>query len=428
MTSPLWRKLLVLVAVLVCGTASSCAAITDAGTVSVLASWTGAEETAFRKVLAVFTDRTHIRVDYQGTRALDQVLAADVQRGTAPDVAMLPNPGSLAAYADHGLLRLDFLEHEVGKSYPAAWSGLQHAGKATLYAVAVKADLKSAIWFRPARLPGALPATWQQLLDRTRAVTASGGTPWCLGLAAPPTSGWPGTDWIEDLLLHSAGPEVYRRWAAGTLSWTSPQVRQAWLDWGTLVVHPGGVSGGPSSALLTDFGDAGRPLFADPPGCLLEHQGSFVMSTYAALGKVAGRDYDLLPFPGPRVSEVSADLAGMFHDTAGARRLLEFLISPEAQEIWVRNGVATVFSARADVPLTAYGDATKQEVARMLTVDPKVCFDASDLMPAAMSGAFYRAVLEFVNDPGQLDVLLGRLEDTRRGIPVADWLDVPCGQ
>ena len=32
---------------------------------------------------------------------------------------------------------------------------------------------------------------------------------WCVGLASQQTSGWPGTDWIEDILLHQAGPARY---------------------------------------------------------------------------------------------------------------------------------------------------------------------------------------------------------------------------
>jgi hypothetical protein len=40
-----------------------------------------------------------VRVVYQGTSALDQVLQADLSKGTPPDVVVLPRPGDLQGYA-----------------------------------------------------------------------------------------------------------------------------------------------------------------------------------------------------------------------------------------------------------------------------------------------------------------------------------------
>lgn len=64
------------------------------GSVSVLASWTGAEGEAFRHLLDTFTRRTGIHVDYQGTTALREVLSSEVGSGTPPDIAVLPSSGS----------------------------------------------------------------------------------------------------------------------------------------------------------------------------------------------------------------------------------------------------------------------------------------------------------------------------------------------
>jgi len=421
---PLW-SLLALVAVLLGSVACSAA---GKGTVVVLASWTGAEEQDFRKVLQAFTGKTGIEFDYQGTRALDQVLASDVQHGTPPDVAVLPNPGSLAGYVHQGKIKP--LGDVLGEQSTGSWQTLEKVGTTQQYAVAVKADLKSAIWYATANLPGPKPATWAELLALSGKLTADGRTPWCLGLGAPPTSGWPGTDWIEDILLHTAGPDFYRRWAAGRVAWTAPEIRKAWADWGELVTPGGAVRGGAPAALLTDFGDAGRPLFTTPPGCLLEHQASFIMGNYRRADNTVpepAKDFDFFRFPGPEVSEVSADLAGMFHDTPQARELMRFLASDEAQRIWPGIHRGRVFSV--DTTVTGvYDDPVSRRVAEILTASRQpLCFDASDLMPATMTGAFYRAVLEYLNDPGRLDDLLKQLE-TVRNPSTGDWVDVPCGQ
>ncbi len=425
---PLWT---LLVAVLLGGAACSA---TGHGTVAVLASWTGAEEGDFKQVLDAFKAKTGITVDYRGTRALDQVLASDVQRGTPPDVAVLPNPGALVSYVHQGKVKAlgDVLGAQSG-SYGPQWQSLDRVGSQQ-YAVAVKADLKSSIWYATANLPGPKPATWAELLALSGKLTAGGRTPWCLGLGAPPTSGWPGTDWIEDILLHTAGAAFYQRWAAGEVPWTAPEIRKAWTDWGDLVTGAGAVRGGAAAALLTDFGDAGRPLFAGPPGCLLEHQASFVMGGYLNMKRAdgttpkPGTDFDFFRFPGPEVSEVSADLAGMFTDTPQARELMRFLASDEAQRIWPGIHRGSVFSVNKTVT-GVYDDPVSQRVAQTLTVSTQpLCFDASDLMPATMTGAFYRAVLEYLNNPGRLDELLRQLETVSRSVPAGDWLDVPCGQ
>jgi alpha-glucoside transport system substrate-binding protein len=396
---------------------SGACAPTGGGTVVVLGSWTGEEAAGFRSVLDRFTATTGIAYEY---------------RDTAPDVAVLPNPGVLAAYAKQGELHpLDDVLGDQTGSYGPQWLTLLRVGRERQYAVPVKADVKNLVWYATANADWPVPRTWEDLVALSHRLTAAGRTPWCLGMGSPPASGWPGTDWVEDVLLRSAGPGAYREWSAGRLAWTSPEVRRAWQEWGELVAVPGAVRGGAQAALLTDFGDAGSAMFTTPPGCLLEHQGSFTMAGYRSLPRAGGSpepdvDFDFFPFPGPEVSAVSADLAGMFHDTPQARALIRFLASDEAQRIWPerRGGVFSVNRTVTDV----YQDDVSRRIARKLTAEPP-CFDASDLMPAPMTDVFHRAVLEYLHDPTRLDAVLAELDVTRQRLLDEDqWLDVPCGR
>ncbi|KAA2253893.1 carbohydrate ABC transporter substrate-binding protein [Solihabitans fulvus] len=401
-----------------CGSASP-------GTVSVLASWSGAERAAFQQVLDRFTARTGIQVDFQGTRALSQVLASDIDKGDPPDVAMLPSPGELSDYAQRRLLLPldDVISPDQEVAYGPQWHTLARVGTEHLYGVPVKADVKSLVWYDPARLTSPPP----QNLDLLMALGGGLASPWCLGMEATPTSGWPGTDWIEDILLHQAGPAVYQQWATGRLAWTDQRVRDAWLTWGRLLTGPDGARPVPRSALLTGFGDAGRSMFTDPPGCALEHQGSFIMASYQGYrglpggAPVPGRDFRFFRFPGlsgrpeDQPSEVSADLAGMFRDTPQARSLMRFLSTDEAQRIWPGIPGSNAFSVSRNVGGEVYRDDVSKGIATILTSAGMVCFDASDLMPAAMRNAFYRAVLGYLDDPARLDTLLDQLEKIRAG-------------
>ena len=409
-----------------------CAEQAGNGRVTMLGSWVGAEEAPVRQMLAVFEKQTGIHVDYVGSAAVDQVLQSAVQQGAPPDIAVLPSLGDVARYRRE----LKPLDGIVGKDwtdgYNQHWREMSSAGIDALYAVPVKANLKGLVWFNSRRPPGEVPRTFEELTTLGREIAAGGTAPWCLGVSARSTSGWPGTDWIENILLHQSGMDAYEAWATGRLPWTSPQVRQAWTTWGQVVAEPGQVRGGSTAALLTEFGDAARPMFAAEPGCLMEHQASFIAGYYSGYdhNPQRGTDFDFFPFPAfgaasadsasePRA--VAADMASLFNDSPEAQALLRFLVSEQAQQQWT---AASLFSAR-EVP---GHDPFGRRIASELTGPAPLCFDASDLMPATMRGAFYRAVLEYLSDPGRIDVLLGELDVVRAGIGGDQWLTVACGR
>jgi alpha-glucoside transport system substrate-binding protein len=409
---------------------ASCSGGGGAGVVSVLGPWTGAEEASFRAMVKPFEASTGIHVRYEGVRDVDAVLTSRLRSGTPPDLVALSTPGELRDLSARGaLLSLDPVldRGQTAHQYGPAWLRLGQDDRGQQKAIFVKVALKGLVWYSPPafRAAGYEPPTdWNGLVGLVRRIRAAGGPPWCLGLESSSTSGWPGTDWVEDILLHQAGPDVYRRWSRGELSWTSPDIRQAWRTWGELVAAPGATAGGPLGALLTNFGDAGNGMFGNPPRCALDHEGSFITGFYQRAGRplAPGKDFDafLLPRPNDRYTsaqEVAGDLLGMFRDTPPARQLIRYLVTPEAQRIWVGRGGA--ISPNRLVPAAAYPDPVSGKVAQIAVNAPDVYFDASDLMRPTMQTAFYQAVLAYVSDPGrfsdphQLDDLLADLERVR---------------
>jgi alpha-glucoside transport system substrate-binding protein len=246
-------------------------------------------------------------------------------------------------------------------------------------------------------------------------IADSGTTPWCIGLASGAASGWPGTDWIEDIVLRQAGPDAYDQWHQGRLKWTSPEIKRAWETWGRIVGNDKMVFGGKQAMLATPFGDAGNPMFASPPRCYLHHQGSFITEffTKAPSNPKPVEDFNLFPFPtiDPRnagAQEVAGDLFGMFKDTPQSRALIKYLTTPEAQSIWVKRGGA--ISPNKSVSVDAYPDPLSKQMAQAMLSATTVRFDASDLMPEAMNAAFWKGVLDYVQNPGSLDSILATLD------------------
>lgn len=387
------------------------------GAVTVLGVWGGDELTAFQEAVFPFTEETGIGMAFEGTRDLAAVLTIRVEAGNPPDLAILPNPGQMHELAAQGVL-VDistFMDMDQLKSdYTQSWLDLA-SYEATLYGIFYKVANKSLIWYNPKAFQAAgyeVPATWDELIALSDQIVADGKAPWAIGLESGAASGWPATDWIEDIMLRTAGPEVYDQWVAHEIPWADPAVKKAWETFGQIVGNEDYQYGGSTGTLATSFGDAPAPLFDDPPGAYLHRQASFITGFFPE-GLVAGEDYDFFPFPpiDPQYGTPvlgGADLIVMFNDTPQARALMEYLAGPEPQEVWAAKG--GFISPNKRVSLDAYPDELTRKMARMVVEAEIFGFDASDLMPAAVgAGSFWTGTLDYVGGE-DLDAVLQEIE------------------
>lgn len=378
-----------------------------ARTVTMLGTWGGQELEAFQGMMAPFEQRTGIKVEFTGTRDLPAVLTTRVQAGNPPDLAALPNPGQMAELAKGGHL-VDLSKvldvNAIKRDYAPVWIDLgSYGGK--LYSIFISADLKSLVWYSPKAFQAkgyAIPKTWDEMVALSDRIVRDGGTPWAIGLESGAASGWPGTDWIEDIMLRTAGPEVYDKWVAHQIPWTDPAVKKAWEAFGQIARNARYVYGGITGVLTTNFGDSVSALFTSPPRAYMHRQATFIQSfiLQANPGLKPGVDYDFFALPpiDPQYGTPAlgaADMVGMFKDTPEARQVMQYLASAEAQERWV--AALGKLSANRAVSMNAYPDDLTRKAARIL-VDAKVFrFDGSDLMPSAVgSGSFWTGILDYV--------------------------------
>jgi alpha-glucoside transport system substrate-binding protein len=361
-------------------------------------------------MVAPFEEETGVTVEYTGTRDLNAVLTTGVASGILPDLAGLPGPGQMAEFADRGALVDLGTVLDVGEYTEQTAPAFVELGtvEGQLSGVFIKSAVKGFIWYDVEQFTGEAPATWE---DLQALPSDAAEAKWCVALESEAASGWPGTDWIEDFVLRQSGPDVYDAWVNGEQLWSSPEIRSAFEAFGEVVE---GSFGGADTILNTPFGEGGNPLFTDPPGCLFHHQASFITSFFQEQGGAAPEDYDFFPFPdvNPEFSGAltgAGDLFGMFNDTPQSRALINYLVTPEAQQIWVDIGGA--LSGNREV--TEYPDEISQRSAEALVNAEIFRFDASDLMPEAMNNAFWSGILQYVQTPGDLDRILGELDATR---------------
>jgi alpha-glucoside transport system substrate-binding protein len=421
-------------ALLVVLATGACAGPSGKGSVTVLVPWGSAEKAAFETVVAAFERESGISVTIETTRALSQELGADLLAGDPPDIAALPSAGAIGQYAQNR--KLQPLDTVVSTTdYGPPWSDLmQPGGTGTrIYAVPVKVDVKSLIWFDPAmfhRLGLAVPTTLAQLNSIDKTIRAAGGSPWCLAVASPPTSGWPGADWIADIMLSRYGPTAYQEWVQGNPV-TRGDVAQAWQTWGQLIGTDGNAVDTEADDALSTLVNSVHPK---PGGCYMQH-GTLVDEGFPP-GLKFQTDYDYFPFPPAGGSgaagaagaiQVSGDFIGVFTTNPLADQLVSYLTKPDVQEKFVTDTGVDGFSANSQVPLSAYqreGPAL-EGIARLLG-QRELCFGAGDAMPPELSADFDQAILEYLAAPKTL--VSGILPELEAATPPAtDALRV-CGR
>lgn len=383
------------------------------GSVSVIGTWGGAEQDAFLAMVAPFEAETGVKVEYTGTRDLNAVLTTGVASGILPDLAGLPGPGQLQEFAQRGALKAldDVLDISTYREETSP--GFVDLGTVDgqVYGVFIKAAVKGLIWYNPKVYTGGAPTSWDDLQAKATAAASGDTSPWCVGLESGAASGWPGTDWIEDFVIRQSGPDVYDAWVAGTQKWTSPEIKSAFEAFGDVLDASHGGSG---YVLNTNFGAAANPMFADPPGCLFHHQASFITSFFQDEGGAVEGDYDFFPMPDINPAYAGAttgagDLFGMFNDTPQARALMAYLVTAEAQSIWV--GLGGALSGNKNV--TNYPDDVSARSAEILANATVFRFDGGDLMPAALQAAFFSSLVDFAQDQSKLDAILAGLDEVQ---------------
>ena len=387
------------------------------GSISIMVLWSGTELEAFQKVVDQFQSTTGIKVQVESVgRDLPTILITRYEAGNPPDLAVMPNPGQMAEFVARG--GLVPVEGFVDLSqFPKAFVDLAKVGE-HVYGVFISADLKSLVWYSPDALyaEGLAPAdSWDELMYITEALASRGKVPWAVGLESGAASGWPGTDWIEDIMLRTAGPDLYDAWVAHEIPWTHPAVKRAFELFGAIVRNEAYVYGGTTGALSINFGDSPAALWDEPPGAYLHRQATFIKSFIANAHPELDLDRDVSFFVFPPIDPKwgtpllgAGDLISAFRDTPEVEAFLKYLGSAEAQAIWC--GALGKLATNVNVDPSIYPDALTAQAAEILKGAQIFRFDGSDLMPAAVgAGAFWTGVLDYVSGV-PLDTVLENIE------------------
>ena len=358
----------------------------DRKTLTIFGPYRDADADGFVASMAEFEAQTGLAVRYTGTAQLDVDLRQRLADGLgAPDIAIVPQPGlvdDLAAAQQ--LVPLDAAtQAAVRRYYENGAPGIESA-----YAAPYRLTVKSLVWYRPDVFEAhgwEVPTTMDQLVALAEAVSRDGSmAPWCFTMEAGAATGWPASDWLEDLVLRDAGAEGYDRWVDGDLHWASKPVTRALTALDELLLAPGQTHGGVRDMLQVQIERGGLPLFDDQPGCALYKQADFAAGWFPD-GTLVGSDVDFFVLPGTSAQDpapvvVGGDQLVQFSSDPDVSKLMQYLVSPEGGRAWAQRG--GYLSARTSVDVDDYyADPTDQRLAKLLLDGRPVRFDASDALP-----------------------------------------------
>jgi alpha-glucoside transport system substrate-binding protein len=396
-------------------------------TVSVYTSITAPEDAPHQASYKPFEECTGVTIKYEGSKEFEAQLPVRVKGGNAPDIAYVPQPGLLATLVATGAVKEAPAEvvANIEKNMPD-WKDYGSVdGK--IYAAALGANVKSFVWYSPQAFKDKgyeVPKTWAELLTLSDKIAADNPgdevKPWCAGIESGDATGWTATDWVEDVMLRTAGPETYDKWQKHEIPFNDPAVATALAEVGKILKNAKYVNGGygdVKTIASTSFQDGGLPIADGSNACYMHRQASFYAANWPEGTKV-GPDGDVWAFYLPAVDESTHPVLGggefvaAFADRPEVKAFQTYLASVEwANERAKTCGSGGCVTANKNADPSLLANPVDKLSAEILTDKAATFrFDASDLMPGAVgSGTFWKGMTNWIigsaDDKATLDYI-----------------------
>ena len=415
-----------------CGTSNApTSSSQQGGSVSLWAEWSSGEQNAFQGALQPYQTQSGTTVSYSSKGSnIDTVLEAAVAGGAPPDVALIPDPGTLQTLAKQGKITdLTSILGGLTSNYGSAWNTLaSYNGK--LYGVWFKGANKNTIWYNPAEFAAAgissPPTTWEELIQDAATLKAAGVTPFSLCTDV----GWPVADFWQNVYLKTAGAAKYNQLSAHSIKWTDASVTTAFTTLAQLVGTPTNLAGGLQGSLSNPYPacvDKVFPKAGAQPQAAMVFEGDFVSleitgnstnytpGTTGSGGAACTADpaktpcYNFFDFPAPSADSANksaiqgaGDVAVMLKDTPQSEALIKYLAGPDGAAIWAHLGGFA--SPNNKVPTSAYPDPVSKGIAQALVGASSFVFSLDDLQ-GTWEKNMWQDLLDSLKNPSNVSTI-----------------------
>jgi len=392
---------------------------------STVTVWSSTDPLVFaglKKAVVAKAKAEGITVDMQKVDNINQLIMTKIQANDTPDIALIPQPGVVGDIVARGKAQpLDDVV-DMNALQSSMVPGTLDAGTFNdkLYGLLVSMNVKSTVFYpKKAWDKGGYkaPKDWAELEALTNQIKSDGIAPWCFAVGSDAATGWPATDWFEDLIAHAYGPDVYNQWVTHDVAFDSSQVRAAAAEFDKLLLTSGNTAGGRSSIASTAFGDADNPMWDDPPGCMMLKQGNFIISKDfipANVVQSVDDEVGVYGFPpkeatGQNPVVGGGDLATLLSTSDNAKKVMKILADPS-----VGNDAAptsSFISPHKTFDTSLYPSDLTRQIAGIAYKSDQFLFDGSDQMPGAVgAGTFWKDITAYISGQESLDTALKNID------------------
>ena len=396
---------------------------------TIFGPWLGPDAEALEKVLDYFREATGADVRYTGSDSFEQQIMVDAEAGSAPNIAVFPQPGLAADMAKRGFLTplgddaASWMaeNYAAGDSWVALGSYAGADGAESFYAFPYKADVKSLVWYIPENFEDfdyEVPETMEEFIALMDQMVADGETPLCVGLGSGGATGWPATDWVEDLMLRTHSPDVYDMWVTNEMPFTDPKVIEVLDLYATLTGNDDYVAGNAADTAAVDFRDSPKGLFDSPPQCMMHRQASFIPAFFPE-DTLVGEDVDFFYFPAFSEKDLGSPVLGagtlfaITNDNEAAHGFVDFLQTPITHELWMSQEGGGFLAPLTTVNTDLYITPARKSLGDVLQNATTFRFDGSDLMPGAVgAGSFWTGMVDFSSGSKDAATVTQEIQDS----------------
>jgi len=362
-----------------------------------------------------FEECTGATIKYEGSKEFETQLQVRLKSGNAPDIAYIPQPGLLKTivqqFPDSIVEAPAGTADNVDKYYAASWKGYGSVdGK--FYAAPLGANVKSFVWYSPKMFADngyEIPKTYDELIKLSDKIVADHGAegikPWCAGIGSGEATGWPATDWLEDMVLREAGIDTYNGWITNDVKFNDPKIAAALAKVGKILKNEDYVNGGigdVKSIATTEFQDGGLPILDG--NCFMHRQASFYAANWPE-GTDVSENGQIFAFYFPGLTEDKRPVLGggefvaAFSDRPEVAAFQTFLSSPEWANAKAKaTPLGGWVSANSGLdPANLVSPIDKLSFSLLSDTSQDFGFDASDLMPGNVgAGSFWSEMVKWI--------------------------------
>lgn len=382
-------------------------------TVTITSSIRDTEADKLMQAWKPFEDCTGVTIKHTGSATFEDDIKTAVQGGNPSDIALVPQPGLLATLVKSGkVVARDDLKDAVTAANGSSWLGYGTVdGK--FYGPPLGANLKSLVWYNPALFKSkgyTIPTTFDDLIKLSDQIASSGGKPWCAGIESGNATGWPATDWLEEVVLSNDGPQVYDDWISNKVKFNDPKIMKDLDTVGSILKNEKYIYGGVQSIATTAFGAASIASGLIDGKCFMYQMANFFSNNFPK-GTTLGPDGQVSTFAFPTINsankgaiEGGGEFIAALRDAPEVRAVQDYTTSVAFAN--KRAALGGWFTSNKNIDTSVYASSFEKGLADQLKAASVFRFDASDLMPSAVgSGAEWKQLTAWITGQSTKDTV-----------------------